>query len=236
VPGTARQHFDEDISRAEAVLAHGATVQSQDADLAADLFRAAAAFAVGAMDAYLCDAYVDCLTRTLAACRKDPKKQLPKPYRNVLLPAGPLISQKYTQRGNWALRMAARMIMEKDNMLSVSRVKRMFNPTLPAGKKLWVDVVATFIALNRKRFAGITRANYSKLAKAKQQKAREKAAAAVLKRIGAVVQRRHDIVHNCDRPKTAILVMTKSEAAAMIADTKSFVTVLDDHLDAHRLF
>jgi len=236
MPATARQDFNEDIARAEALHAHGGPIEQATPELAADLFRAAVVLAVGALDAYLCDAYVDCLTRALRACRADKTKKLPADYRKELLPAGPLVSNSYTKRVNWALRMAARARMEKDNLLQLGRLKDMFNPVLPTGQKLWVDLATTYVALNRPRLTGTNQADFTAKTGKDKQKAREKAAAAVLRRIGVIVQRRHDVVHNCDRPKTAIQGITRSAASKMIADIKSFATILDDHLEAHRLF
>lgn len=236
MPITARQHFNEDIARSEALYSQGVAVAAANPDLAADLFRSAVAAAVGAMDAYLCDAYVDCLTRALRACRANGGPKLPSGYAKELLPAGPLISNSYTQRVNWSLRMAARARMEKDNLLQVGRVKEMLNPVLPAGQKLWVDLAPSYIALNRKRMTGISQTDYASKTGQAKQKATEKAAAAVLARIGKVVQRRHDIVHNCDRPKSALQGMTRGAAQKMMADIKSFITILDAHLDAHRIF
>lgn len=234
MPNTAREHFDKDIERAEALYAQGVTVEATKPDLAADLFRSAVAFGVGALDAYLCDAYVDCLTRALRACRSDKTKKLPAEYRKELLPVGPLVSNKYTKRMNWALRMAARIRMEKDNLLKLGRVKDMLNPVLPVGQKLWVDLAETFVDLNRRGLTGTIQAEFK--ADRDKQKARERVAGAVLRRIGAIVERRHNVVHNCDRPRTAIQGMPRSLAKGMIADIKSFVTILDDHLEKHRRF
>jgi hypothetical protein len=54
--------------------------------------------------------------------------------------------------------------------------------------------------------------------------------------MGDIVQRRHDIVHNCDRPKTAKQRLTLGQAKAMLADVHDFVKILDQHLDAHRIY
>jgi hypothetical protein len=54
--------------------------------------------------------------------------------------------------------------------------------------------------------------------------------------MGEIVQRRHDIVHNCDRPKTAKQPMTLGQAKGMLVDVHDFVKVTDGHLDAHRLY
>ena len=39
---------------------------------------------------------------------------------------------------------------------------------------------------------------------------------AVMTRMGKIVQRRHDIVHNCDRPKVAKQSLTITQAKAML--------------------
>ncbi len=64
---TFRRHFDEDISRAESllVLANGAAPVTRKGRRADEIRLSAVAMAVGAMDAYFCDAYVDCLARRL---------------------------------------------------------------------------------------------------------------------------------------------------------------------------
>jgi len=65
MPTTARKHFGEDMKRARAVLLLGQREAPSDADLASDLARSSVVFAVGALDAYLCDAFVDVLARTM---------------------------------------------------------------------------------------------------------------------------------------------------------------------------
>ena len=62
MPGTALAHFAEDIARARAIVAHAQTLPISTAAeqmLCGDLLRSAWMFAVGALDAYFCDAYTD---------------------------------------------------------------------------------------------------------------------------------------------------------------------------------
>jgi hypothetical protein len=54
--------------------------------------------------------------------------------------------------------------------------------------------------------------------------------------MGEIVQRRHDIVHNCDRPKTAKQRLSLPKGEKMLVDVQDFVTILDRHLDAYRLY
>jgi hypothetical protein len=113
------------------------------------------------MDAYLCDAFTDTLARCLKICRRE-KQSLPNGYRKLLLPIGPLMTD-YAERDNWALRMAARALMEKDDLLKLSRLKELFNPALPKGHKLWGDLARSYVNLDRRRLTGITSTEYTAL-------------------------------------------------------------------------
>jgi hypothetical protein len=132
--------------------------------------------------------------------------------------------------------MAARTLMEKDNLLQLGRLNKLFNPALPKGKKLWQDLTDDFVNLNRKRLAGYRKAEYAALSGQGKAEGPKKVSAAVLGRMGEIVQRRHDVVHNCDRPRTAKQRLTLGQAKAMLADVHDFVEILDQHLDAHRLY
>jgi hypothetical protein len=236
MPTTARAHFDDDIARAQAMLDEAVRLPASRAAVAVDLRRAAVAFAVGALDAYLCDAYIDCLTRCLRAYRQGTCAKLPADYGKELLPAGPLLAQHYTSRSNWGLRMAARARMERENLLQVGRVKELFNPVLPAQQKLWLDVIDQYTALGLKRLTTFRAAEILAMPAGQRPTARKQAAAALIRRIGAIVQRRHDIVHNVDRPKVSTQGLTPGQATAMVRDIRYFIQVLDQHLDQHRMW
>jgi len=207
---------------------------NDDAPRSDDIGRVSVAFGVGAMDAYLCDAFVDTLARCLKSCRQN-SHDPPGAYAKLKLPVGPLMTD-YPSRSNWGLRMAARALMEKNNLLRLGRLKDLLNPALPSGHKLWGDVTQDFVDLNRKRLAGIRKAEYAALTGEAKAEGPKKVSAAVLGRMGEIVQRRHDIVHNCDRPKTAKQRLSLGQAKAMLADVHDFVKILDTHLDQHRLY
>lgn len=232
MPTTAKRHFDDDFARARAIEQQAAACTNEP--LRSDLARSAVAFGVGALDAYLCDAFVDSLARAMKQCRQN-SDPLPTGYAKLSIPAGPLLSS-YEARPNWGLRMAARAMMEKDNMLQLGRVKDLINPVLPAGRKLWMDLAPSYISLNRKRLAGMTAADYGALVGQQKVDARKKAAAAVLRRLGAIVQRRHDIVHNCDRPKNTPQELKVGSARNMLTDIESFVDILDAHIDMYSIY
>lgn len=227
----ARTHFDEDILRAGAVLAT-AELNGLSESVRSDLRRNAVAAAVGALDAYLCDAYVDLLAGALVRARTN-ASSLPSAYRKELLPAGPLLAA-YNQRPNWGLRMAARLRMEKDNMLQIGRVPDMFNPALPNGQKLWNDLMPQYFALNRKRLTHYTAAEFATVPAQQKDKALRKARGTLTERIGIIIQRRHDIVHNCDRPRQAVTSLTQAAATKMIRDVRDPIEILDSHLEQHR--
>ncbi|HEY7891287.1 MAG TPA: HEPN domain-containing protein [Solirubrobacteraceae bacterium] len=234
IPRTARKHFDEDIARAIMLLIKARSTRQPDLPVTIDIARCSVAFGVGALDAYLCDAFVDVLARTLKGCRQT-GEEIPAAYASLRMPVGPLIAE-YQQRENWGLRMSARTLMEKDNVLQTWRIKELFNPALKRSHKLWGDLIESYIALNRKRLTGIDHSAYVGLSGERKQKATKKAIAVLLGRITEIIQRRHDIVHNCDRPKSAVQGLTLAAASKMLSDVQVFVQILDDHLDAHRAY
>jgi hypothetical protein len=59
---TAKEHFNEDIGRARALVAHAETLP--EGLLRGDVLRGAWMMAVGATDAYFSDAYADFARRT----------------------------------------------------------------------------------------------------------------------------------------------------------------------------
>jgi hypothetical protein len=234
MPSTARYHFDDDIQRAWTMHALARKTLADNNPLADDVGRVSVAFGVGAMDAYLCDAFADTLARCLKSCRRNGHSP-PDGYAKLELPIGPLMAD-YPVRANWGLRMATRALMEKENLLQLGRLKGLFNPALPSGHKLWHDLTQDFVALDRKRFAGIRKSAYAALTGQARGEGPRNVQAAVLKRMGEIVQRRHDIVHNCDRPKTAKQRLSLPKGEKMLADVQDFVTILDQHLDAYRLY
>ena len=161
---TFRHHFDADILRAESlqVLADGGAPAIITGTRADDIRLASVAMAAGAMDAYFCDAYVDCLAKRLQSF-KSKGLDLPSSYATRNLPTGVLLNPPQSIRPNWSLRMAARTVMERENVLDLDRVTELFNPVLPQGKKLWLNVIEPIISRNWKRLTGINKTEYRQL-------------------------------------------------------------------------
>ncbi len=232
---TYRTHFDDDMARAQSLLdlAGGGAPALKLDRRKDDLRLAAVAMAVGAMDAYFCDAYVDCLARALRRCANK-KGDLPPAYAKQNLPAGIVLGSSQTKRPNWRLRMAARAVMERDNILDLSRVPGLFNPVLPRDKQLWPAVIDSLILLRKRRLTGVDHATYKAAPPTSRAKMKKAAAGVVAKRMKETIQWRHDWVHNCGRPKSAIQDRTQGEIQQRINEIYYLVEAFDSHLTSHR--
>ncbi len=238
MPTTAKNHFDKDIARAFALHAKAETLQtSGDAtQLPEDIRGAAVALAVGAMDAYFCDKYVDCLTAAVQSYSRNAwNGPFPAAFRQQRLPAGEVLDASRPHRPKWGIRMAAKAVMEKDNMYSLSRLHDVFNGILPSGQKLWLGIVPPLVALVRRRFTRFLPSDLATLTGKPLQNAQKGVVSSVKKRISTTVQFRHDWIHNCSRPKGAIVNYTNGEARAAMNEIKSLVDIFDAHIEAHRL-
>jgi hypothetical protein len=238
MPTTAKNHFDEDIARAFALHARAKALQDAgDAtQLPQDIRGAAVALAVGAMDAYFCDKYVDCLTTALQSYSEGTwAGPFPSAFRQQLLPAGEVLDASRPHRPKWGIRMAAKAVMEKDNMYSLSRLDDVFNGILPVGQKLWLGIVPQLAGLNRRRFTRHIAADLAVLHGQPLQDAQKQLIGSAKKRIGITVQFRHDWIHNCARPKGAIVNYTDGEAKAAMNEIKSLVDIFETHIEAHRI-
>jgi hypothetical protein len=124
VPGTALQHFNEDITRARAILMHADPLPHTNATeqlLRSDLLRSAWMFAVGAMDAYFCDAYADIVAATASSKSRQPGITLPEWVYDMKVPIRAVLEEY--DNANWRWRMAARKMMERENVISLSAIQ-----------------------------------------------------------------------------------------------------------------
>jgi hypothetical protein len=124
MPATALQHFDADIARARAILAHADPLPRTNAAeqlLRSDLLRSAWMFAVGAMDAYFCDAYTDVVAATASSKSRQPAITLPEWAYDIRIPIRAVLEEY--DYANWRWRMAARKMMEREHVISLSAFK-----------------------------------------------------------------------------------------------------------------
>jgi hypothetical protein len=95
--------------------------------------------------------------------------------------------------------MAARKMMERENVLSLSAVQTLFNKFFRKGCKLFRDRMADWIVHPdaRKRLFGITNGAFNALGVNQRGRAIEDAQKQMEERYRYHFQRRHDCIHNC---------------------------------------
>jgi hypothetical protein len=179
--------------------------------------------AVGACDAYFCDAYADLIARTLQAKEIEPRVAIPDRLNNLRIPVIAVIRE---MRGGWRWRMAAREMIERENVLSLGKIKELFNHFFRDGRKLMTaDTIEVWMLHreSRQRLFGITPTAYRALAQGQKGTAKKSAIRKFEERFQTVFQRRHDSIHNCDRPKMALQHINDSTVEKQIQDIQFLV-------------
>ncbi len=151
----------------------------------------------------------------------------------MTLPVG-VIFGPAQMRENWKWRSAARGLIEKDSMLSLEKVRQTFNPFLRSGHKLFEaavidEIVGDYAA--PQRLIGISRSAYRRLSGSGLKQAQDAARKKLLKRFDSIFQRRHECIHNCDRPKLALLRLSDTQVQYVVDDTELLVELCDDHFE-----
>jgi len=202
---TAKSYFDEDIQRARDILAHARVLP--DGQIKEDVLRGSWMFAVGSLDAYFCDAYGDLLARTFRAKRNQTAVELPSKLKTLKISTLVVLDNQLNDA--WLWRNIARDLIEKDNVLSINKIKELFNVFFRKGHKLFTSdgtPLDRWISLqqSKHRIFGFTRTQYRAANGTAKHKLKENALEHLENRFNKIFQRRHDCIHNCDRPKTAI--------------------------------
>ena len=236
MPTTALAHFGEDVARARAIVAHADPLPAAtpaEQMLRSDLLRSAWMFSVGALDAYFCDAYTDIVAATIISKSRHPAMVLPDFFYNIRFPVRAIL-EPYAINLNWRWRMAARRMMERENILSLDEVKKLFNKFFRRGHRFFGDLLDSWIRhpQAKKRLFGITQGAYTPLGAADQNAARQLAKDQMEERFGTIIQRRHDCIHNCDRPKVAPQPLVKGGTVIkVIEDVEFLVNRCDEHIN-----
>ena len=208
MPATALQHFQDDISRARAIIdhAHGlSTGTVAEQTLRSDILRSGWMFAVGALDAYFCDAYTDIVAATIISKSRYPAMGVPEFFQKIKFPVRAFLEQ-YDVNENWRWPMAARELMAKENVLSLETIQALFKRFLRPHHRFFQDVLDPWImhANAKRRVFGIARTAYIALPEADRATARTAAWESMDDRYEEIFQRRHDCIHNCDRPRVGV--------------------------------
>jgi hypothetical protein len=229
MPDTAIAPFQDDIARAKALVAHARALPHAIATeklLRDDILRSAWMFAVGAMDAYFCDAYADLIASTLMAKSNQAAVVLPDFIGKIEIPVTAVL-ENYAVRQNWKWRMAARQMMAEENALQIKTIKSWFNKFCRPGRTMFRDLVPTWIGRHgaTARVFGIAPANY---AVAQHDVANK----GLINRFENIVQRRHDCIHTCDRPANQPQpINSVGTVTNVIKDIEFIVEQSNSHID-----
>ena len=96
------------------------------------------------MDAYFCDAYTDIVAATIISKSRYQAAILPDFFYEIRFPVRAIL-EPYANNENWRWRMAARKIMERENVLSLPTVQTLFNKFFRRGHKFFRDQMASWI-------------------------------------------------------------------------------------------
>ena len=236
MPATALQHFDEDVARARAIVLHADPLPRTNAAehlLRSDLLRSAWMFAVGAMDAYFCDAYTDIIAATASSKSRQPAIALPEWVYDIKIPIRAVLEEY--DNANWRWRMAARKMMARENVISLSAIQTLFNKFFRKGQRLFSDRLDAWISRPdaKIRLFGVTRTDYLAMNNADKHTARDAAIDQFEDRYKAIFQRRHDCIHNCDRPRMSPQPLDKGGTVLrVVQDVDYLVHRCDEHINS----
>lgn len=237
MPATALNHFNQDVARARAIVTHADPLPRTTAAeqlLRSDLLRSAWMFAVGAIDAYFCDAYTDIVAATVISKSRHPAANLPDFFYDIRFPVRAIL-EPYANNENWRWRMAARKMMQRENVLSLSAIQTLFNKFFRKGHRFFRDLMADWIVHPdaKKRLFGITRVAFAALPANQRGPAIEDAQAQMEERYRDLFQRRHDCIHNCDRPRVSPQPLhLGGTVLKVIQDAEFLVRRCDEHITA----
>jgi len=177
---------------------------------------------VGASDAFFCDAYADLISRTFRAKASQPDGQIQDKLNNLKVPVVTVLDCS----NSWRWRMAAREMIEKENVLSIQRIKDLLNIFCRDRHKLLTrETVEKWIlhADTMQRHFGISRHGYQQTPTPDKATAKKNALEKFGRRMQSVFQRRHDCIHNCDRPKLAIKAISANATQKALEDVSFLV-------------
>lgn len=234
MPATALQHFTEDIARARAISGHANGLPYASASermLRSDLLRSSWMLAVGALDAYFCDAYTDVVAATAGSKSRQPDIVLPEWAYEIKLPLRAVL-ESYNN-ANWRWRMAARKLMERENVLGLETISKLFNKFFRKGRKFFVELFDQWIVHPEATFRmfDVSGAEFAAMTPAEMEITKKVARPRFEERFDFIIQRRHDCIHNCDRPRNKPQPLDKAETVLkVIQDIDFLVHRCDEHI------
>jgi len=188
-------------------------------------------FAVGALDAYFCDAYTDIIAATASSKSRQPAIVLPEWFYDIKFPLRAIL-EKYDNE-NWRWRMAARKMMERKNVISLNAVQDLFNKFFRAKHKFFGDQLDAWMSRSdaKIRLFGVSQIDYLAMTESDKRNARDSALDQFNERFRVIFQRRHDCIHNCDRPRVSPQPLDKGGTVLkVIQDIELLVNRCDEHI------
>lgn len=187
--------------------------------------------AIGAVDAYFCDAYADLCARALQAKQIQDAVRVTDRVLNLQIPAIAAIRPSPSE--NWRWRMAARGMIEKQSVLSLDEVRKLFNGFCRDAHKVFCNAHFDSWIVHRdakQRLFGVSATAYRRLTGTNRNTQREQSWRQFESRFDSIFQRRHDCIHNCDRPKVAVNTqgLSHDQVAKVIDDVTFLVQRFED--------
>jgi hypothetical protein len=233
----ALNHFRQDLGRARAIVAHADPLPHgtpAEELLRSDLLRSAWMFGVGALDAYFCDAYTDVVAATIIAKSHHAALVLPEFFHDNRFPVRAIL-EPYANNVNWRWRMAARKMMEREHVLSLATIQTLFNKFFRTGQKFFRDLLPGWIVHpdSRRHLFAISAARFRALPPPQRGQAVADAQARLDDRFRLIFQRRHDCIHNCDRPRVRPQPLSDTDIVLrVLGDVEFLVRRCDEHINA----
>jgi len=128
--------------------------------------------------------------------------------------------------GGWRWRMAARELIETENVLALDKVRALFNHFFCKKHKLLnQDTIEVWIlhCHANSRLFGLTPTQYRAKSVADKANARKDALEQFELRFEEIFQRRHDCIHNCDRPRSAVQQIRATGVNKILQDIEFLV-------------
>jgi len=181
-----------------------------------------------------CDAYADLVAATLASKSRQAAIRLPEFFYDIKLPIRAIL-EPYAHT-NWRWRMAARKMMERENVLSLHTVQELFNKFFREDRRFFKALLLDAWICHaeaKPRLFGVRGADFLAMTNPDKETARKAARKKLEGRFRDLIQRRHDCIHNCDRPRVSPQPLsTGGTVLKVIQDVEFLVFRCDEHINA----
>lgn len=131
--------------------------------------------------------------------------------------------------------MAARKMMERETVISLKAIQDLFNKFFRTGQRFFRDQLDHWMSRPdaKIRLFGVSQADYLAKNPQDQRTDRETAIVQFNERFRTIFQRRHDCIHNCDRPRMSPQPLESGGTVLkVIQDVEFLVHRCDEHINS----